>query len=191
MGLGRTEIRCGAIEDDTREGWAWWELKNVQAPRVELDALRLIAVFLAHWDNKADNQRLVCMDKCMGNGQPCRDSVLMIQDVGATFGRRKSTSRSGGTCRFGQSVRRAPCRCTRCRITGATFADARISEAARIRGRHPSSHRSPMPICGSGSPMHASRSSTNRQTTRRMSTPGLTRIARAWLRSSLPVPAPA
>src|SRR6185503_12558096 len=74
------------IEDEAREGWAWWELKSVEAPRVDLDAFRLIAVFLAHWDNKADNQRLVCMDRSFGEGRACGDSVLMIQDVGATFG---------------------------------------------------------------------------------------------------------
>jgi hypothetical protein len=127
------KFAAAPIEDDAREGWAWWELKNVQAPRVELDALRLIAVFLAHWDNKADNQRLVCMDKSFAEGRACRDSVLMIQDVGATFGPTKVnlaqwrhmpiwTDRAACTV----SMRAMPYR-------GATFADARISEAARIR----------------------------------------------------------
>jgi hypothetical protein len=127
------KFAAAPIEDDAREGWAWWELKNVQAPRVELDALRLIAVFLAHWDNKADNQRLVCMDKSFAEGQACRDSVLMIQDVGATFGPTKVnlaqwrhmpiwTDRAACTV----SMHAMPYR-------GATFADAQISEAARIR----------------------------------------------------------
>jgi len=74
------------IEDETRQGWAWWELKNVHAPRVELDALRLIAVFLAHWDNKAENQRLVCLTPGWRVGMRCRDSFLLLQDVGSTFG---------------------------------------------------------------------------------------------------------
>jgi hypothetical protein len=30
------------------------------ATRAELDALRLTAILLGHWDNKASNQRLVC-----------------------------------------------------------------------------------------------------------------------------------
>ncbi len=51
-----------AIETGTRKGWAWWELEDSTAPAADVDTLRLIAVFLAHWDNKAENQRLVCLD---------------------------------------------------------------------------------------------------------------------------------
>ena len=122
------------IEDDTREGWAWWELKDVQTPRVELDALRLVAVFLAHWDNKADNQRLVCMDQPFdGEAHACRTPVLMIQDVGATFGptkvnlsqwRHMPLWADRATCTV--SMHAMPYR-------GATFGDARISDEARVR----------------------------------------------------------
>jgi hypothetical protein len=122
------------IEDETRQGWAWWELKNVEASRVDLDALRLLAVFLAHWDNKADNQRLVCNDESFGEGaQACRDSVLMIQDVGATFGPTKvNLSRwrhmpiwaDRATCAV--SMHAMPYR-------GATFVDTQITEPARVR----------------------------------------------------------
>ena len=122
------------IEDDTRQGWAWWELKNVDAPRVELDSLRLLAVFLAHWDNKADNQRLVCMDQSFSkDSERCGNPVLMIQDVGATFGPTKvNLSRwhhmpvwtDRATCTV--SMRAMPYR-------GATFPDTRITEAARVR----------------------------------------------------------
>ena len=124
---------AASIEDETRQGWAWWELKNVDARRVDLDALRLIAVFLAHWDNKADNQRLVCMDQSSGEGQACGDPVLMIQDVGTTFGptkvnlsqwRHMPIWADRATCTV--SMHAMPYR-------GATFADARISDAARIR----------------------------------------------------------
>ena len=51
-----------AIETDDTKGWGWWEVRNNTAHRADLDALRLFAVFLAHWDNKAENQRLVCLD---------------------------------------------------------------------------------------------------------------------------------
>ena len=122
------------IEDEARAGWAWWELKNVEAPRVELDALRLVAVFLAHWDNKADNQRLVCMDQPFEqDAQACRDSVLMIQDVGATFGPTKVNLSQWhhmplwadrATCTV--SMHAMPYR-------GGTFGDAQISDAARVR----------------------------------------------------------
>lgn len=122
------------IEDDAREGWAWWELKNVDAPVEELDGLRLIAAFLAHWDNKAENQRLVCLDaRGYDPGQPCADPLLMINDLGATFGPTKvNLSRwhhvavwgDRSTCTL--SMREMP-------YVGATFADVRIHDSARRR----------------------------------------------------------
>ena len=64
------------------------------ATRAELDALRLMAVFLSHWDNKATNQRLVCEER-PGSGDdpqaPCETPLLVLQDVGATFGPGKVT----------------------------------------------------------------------------------------------------
>jgi hypothetical protein len=82
-----------AIEVGEHEGWDWSELTLVDprkggASRAELDALRLTAMFLSHWDNKATNQRLVC-EPGEGGGDPrapCRSPLLMVQDVGATFG---------------------------------------------------------------------------------------------------------
>ena len=124
-----------AIEDDDRKGWAWWELKNVSAPADDLDALRLLAVFLAHWDNKSENQRLVCLDAGYeeGAGAPCRDPLLMINDLGATFGPAKvnlSQWRQApiwidrATCTI--SMRALP-------YGGSTFTDARVTDAARLR----------------------------------------------------------
>ena len=53
------------IEGVGHEGWAWFELDPVDpalgAGRAERNARRLTALFLAHWDNKTDNQRLVCL----------------------------------------------------------------------------------------------------------------------------------
>ena len=83
-----------SIEVGEHEGWDWDELERVDASkggatRAELDAFRLMAVFLSHWDNKATNQRLVCEER-EGNDDdplaPCRRPLLIIQDVGATFG---------------------------------------------------------------------------------------------------------
>ena len=124
-----------AIEDDDRKGWAWWELKHVSAPADDLDALRLLAVFLAHWDNKSENQRLVCLDAGYeeGAGAPCRDPLLMINDLGATFGPAKvnlSQWRQApiwidrATCTI--SMRALP-------YGGSTFTDARVTDAARLR----------------------------------------------------------
>ena len=82
-----------AIEVDGYEGWDWNELERVSpekggASREDIDALRLIAIFLAHWDNKSTNQRLACE---IGPGgadprMPCQRPLLMLQDLGATFG---------------------------------------------------------------------------------------------------------
>lgn len=74
-------------------GWSFAELDKVDAAKggaspAEVDALRLIAVFLAHWDNKPPNQRLVCLDSPDGKSSDpnCARPLLMLQDVGATFG---------------------------------------------------------------------------------------------------------
>jgi hypothetical protein len=83
-----------SIEVEPHEGWDWDELTEVDparggATRAELDALRLMAVFLSHWDNKATNQRLVCEEREDAGGDPlapCSAPLLMFQDVGATFG---------------------------------------------------------------------------------------------------------
>ena len=85
------KLEGGSIEGDT-EGWGFWELDKIDhsrggATREEVDALRLIAVFLAHWDNKAPNQRLTC--SAPGPGGRCARPLVMLQDVGATFGPRK------------------------------------------------------------------------------------------------------
>lgn len=121
------------IEDEARKGWAWWELKQVNAPRDELDAFRLVAAFLAHWDNKADNQRLVCMDAVIDEHGACADPLLMIQDLGSTFGpakvnlsqwRQVPVWSDRSTCTV--SMQAMPYR-------GATFVDARITDTARLR----------------------------------------------------------
>ena len=84
-------IRGEQIETPDGRGWAFHELAKVPtASRVHADALTLMAVFLAHWDNKPENQRLVCL-----SGKPARDGrcakpMAMLQDVGGTFGPRKT-----------------------------------------------------------------------------------------------------
>jgi hypothetical protein len=79
------------IEAAENQGWAWYELKHVDAAaggasRAEVDALELMAVLLAHWDNKAENQRLICLP---GGDLPdggCSRPFAILQDVGASFG---------------------------------------------------------------------------------------------------------
>ena len=122
------------IETETQEGWAFWELDRSRQPAEEADALRLLAVFLAHWDNKASNQRLVCLDPDRpAPDAPCTRPLAMLQDLGATFGPAKVNLarwrdlpvwHDRATCTV--SMRAMP-------FFGGTFADARISEAGRAR----------------------------------------------------------
>jgi len=126
---------AAAIETIDRKGWAWWELKYVDAAlgatRDDLDALRLLAVFLAHWDNKSENQRLVCLDRPAGIDRPCMRPLAMMQDLGATFGPSKvNLARwhhtpiwaDRTTCSV--SMKKMPWR-------GGTFPETRISENGR------------------------------------------------------------
>jgi hypothetical protein len=123
-----------SVETSDIEGWAWWELKHIDpsmgASRVELDALRLLAVFLAHWDNKASNQRLVCTT------DECSRPLAMMHDLGSTFGPVKANLAEWQTMPVWDD--RATCRVSMRMLPfgGATFPDARISEAARLQLGH-------------------------------------------------------
>jgi membrane-associated phospholipid phosphatase len=76
-----------------KPGWSWLELDLIDeasggASRAERDALRLLAVFLQHSDNKPQQQRLVCLDNPEGEvTEPCAQPFMMLNDVGLTFGR--------------------------------------------------------------------------------------------------------
>ena len=83
------------IETEQIEGWAFFELDRIDprkggAPRAHVDALRLLAVLIAHWDNKSENQRLVCLsERDWPEGGRCSRPFAMLQDLGAAFGPRK------------------------------------------------------------------------------------------------------
>jgi hypothetical protein len=73
-------------------GWAWPELDQVQesaggAPMAQRDALKLLAVLVQHTDNKAPQQRLVCVDQKEDDRGTCQHPVMMVNDLGQTFGR--------------------------------------------------------------------------------------------------------
>ena len=133
------------IETAMEEGWAFPELGRIDAskggaPRAHVDALRLTAVFLADWDNKADNQRLVCDRREWPDGTACPAPLMMLQDLGATFGPRKVNLRRWRASRIWAD--RARCRITMRHLpySGATFQDVQVGEpgrqmAARLFGR--------------------------------------------------------
>jgi hypothetical protein len=85
-----------AFEMPSLRGWGFNELDAVDArkggaSRADVDALRLTAVLLGHWDNKPDNQRLVCLEAdAEASAAPCRQPLLMLLDVGSTFGARSA-----------------------------------------------------------------------------------------------------
>ena len=121
-----------AIETERIEGWAWWEMQDSVEHREDLDALRLLAVFMAHWDNKHENQRLVCLDgPASGTTQDCKQPLAMIQDLGATFGPTKVNIGTWPAVPIWAD--RATCRITMRSLPwgGSTFQDVQISEAGR------------------------------------------------------------
>lgn len=121
-----------AIETDMRQGWAWHELERSEAPRADLDALRLLAVFLAHWDNKSENQRLVCLDDLPPvPDQPCLRPLAMIQDLGSTFGPAKVNLARWRDMPVWADRRRCEVAMRALPFEGATFPPARISEEGR------------------------------------------------------------
>lgn len=122
------------IEVGDERGWAFYELDEIDPSRggasgAEVDALRLMAMFLHHWDNKSSNQRLICTDSRTAD---CTHPLAMIQDVGSVFGPRKVelVAWKSRPVWFGD---RAMCRLSMRGMpyNGGTFEDIQISEAGR------------------------------------------------------------
>jgi hypothetical protein len=121
------------IEIGNERGWGFYELKNINparggAARAEVDALRLIAVFIHHWDNKTSNQRLTCPGSKTAD---CAHPLAMIQDVGSGFGPKKVDLQSwqsrpvwGDAASCTVTMKWMP-------YKGGTFEDVRISEEGR------------------------------------------------------------
>jgi hypothetical protein len=75
--------------------WSWSELNKVQeqgggAPQAHRDALKLLAVFLQHTDSKSQQQRIECIDAPGEASDECGQPLMMINDLGLTFGRANS-----------------------------------------------------------------------------------------------------
>lgn len=123
-----------SIETDVVVGWDWRELDQVDAPRAEVDAFRLLAVFLAHWDNKSQNQRLVCLDQApaeAGDGG-CQQPLAMIQDLGASFGPPKVNLARWRDLPVWHDRTRCTLSMRALPFEGATFEDVRVSESGRM-----------------------------------------------------------
>lgn len=124
------------IQAVDNQGWAWYELARIDesrggSTRREVDALRLMAVILAHWDNKAENQRLVCLPGADAPDGGCARPFAIMQDLGATFGPTKlDLPNWEGTPVWAD---RHACRVSMERLpfAGATFPETQISEEGR------------------------------------------------------------
>lgn len=124
------------IEATEDQGWGWYQLHSIDsarggASRAEVDAFRLMAVFLNHWDNKDANQRLICPAGADGPDGSCTAPIAIMQDLGATFGptkvdlhnwRHGRIWKDGASCIV--SMEHLP-------WGGGTFPEAKISEAGR------------------------------------------------------------
>jgi len=78
------------IQTSTRYGWSWEELDELEpgpaaAERDARNALKLLAVLVQHTDSKPEQQRLLCPND--GSPKACPDPLLMVHDLGQTFGR--------------------------------------------------------------------------------------------------------
>jgi hypothetical protein len=124
------------IRTAEREGWDWSELERIDparggATRAEVDALRLLAVLLNHWDNKAENQRLTCLP---GGERPdgvCAAPFALIHDLGASFGPRRAELEQWKSRPVWQDVASCTVGMRGLPFAGGTFPDRRIGEEGR------------------------------------------------------------
>lgn len=128
-------VKGRRIESKKDRGWSWEELKKIDpaaggASRAQVDALRLMAVFLGHWDNKAKNQRLLCLGE-RDKSSTCEHPLAMVQDLGGTFGPDKLNLDHWSKMPIWTDA--AMCRVSMKALPygGSTFPDAFITEEGR------------------------------------------------------------
>ena len=125
------------IETEDVEGWAFFELDLIDptkggAPRAHVDALRLLSFMLSHWDNKSENQRLVCLsEKDWPEGGKCSRPFALMQDVGSAWGPRKVDLAEWAKAPIWSD--RATCTTSMDHLPyhGATFKPLKISDGGR------------------------------------------------------------
>ncbi len=125
------------------DGWSWSELNLVDdtqggAPRHQRDALKLLAVFIQHTDNKPVQQRLDCLPGGLREDGTCTKPFLFVHDVGLTFGQANYFNRTvTGSVNFELWSKtpiwrdRASCVGHLAKSSTGTLGDPTISEAGR------------------------------------------------------------
>ena len=88
-------------------------------------------MFLAHWDNKADNQRLVCLSKDWPQAASCPEPFLILQDVGSTFGPNRLDLGAWEKAKIWADRQECKLSMEELPYDGATFGPTRVSERGR------------------------------------------------------------
>jgi hypothetical protein len=133
-----------AIEVPGFEGWAWPELDTVNpraggASRAQVDALKLLAVFVQHSDSKPEQQDLMCapggVRRDRAGNETCTSPWLVVKDLGTTFGKATAlnTSKMDVNDWSGARIWRegAPCLGDLSKSLTGSLDNPRISEAGR------------------------------------------------------------
>lgn len=130
-------FEAASIDTSDVKGWGFYELEKIDparggSSRAHVDALRLMAVFLHHWDNKPENQRLVCLSepKAERNG-PCPQPLAFVQDLGSSFGPKKVNFTSWSTRPLWSDAATCEVSMKDMPFAGATFVTVRIGEEGR------------------------------------------------------------
>jgi hypothetical protein len=131
------------MKSEYNGGWTWPELDRVDephggAPSAQRDALKLLAVFMQHTDNKPLNERLLCLSKERASADACDQPFMMLHDVGLTFGHANFRNRNTtGSLNFEEwsttPIWRDPVRCVAhmSKSFSGTLGNPTIHEAGR------------------------------------------------------------
>jgi hypothetical protein len=127
-----------AVEEATLSGWGFDELKHLDpavggATRAEVDAFRLMAVFLQNWDLKYPNQRLVCLPggEPQAPDEPCTRPLAIMHDLGASFGPWRLDVEAWEKKPFWKDRARCLVGMADLPFQGASFPDVEIGEGGR------------------------------------------------------------
>jgi len=124
------------IEAQEDQGWSWYELDQLDpalggSPRAHVDALRIVALLLAHWDNKGENQRLVCPPDADRPDGSCSAPLAIVQDLGGTFGPSRVDLPNWKSAPMWGDARACRVSMSTLPFAGGTFGEQRISEEGR------------------------------------------------------------
>ncbi|OGR97701.1 MAG: hypothetical protein A2V88_03390 [Elusimicrobia bacterium RBG_16_66_12] len=125
-------LRGEEVSEVQDEGWNFEDLERIDekvggSSRAEVDALRLLAVFVNHGDNTINQQRLLCPE----GDAACARPIMYVTDLGGTFGG-KDYFTSFKNWSKKAKIWEDPVRCIAdFRGTMESFTDPKISEAGR------------------------------------------------------------